>query len=933
MMSGQDWTFKGAHWWKFDFHCHSPASPDYGRKDISLKSLSPREWLLAYMRKQIDCVAVTDHNSGEWIDRLKAEYQSMKRESLPESRKLYLFPGVEISVQGGIHLLALFDPAKTRDDIFALLSKSELGFTKSRQGSPDNVTKGSFLDIVACIEDAGGVAIPAHVDGLNGLFQVLTDGPTLKSILEDTHIYAAEVVDKAYAFPGLYRDCKTSWTSVVGSDAHMPDEIGRRFTWIKMGEPSIEGLKLALLDNDLSVKRCDSMPEGSDPNAHGDFVIRSIEISKSRYCGNGQPETLQFNPWLNCLIGGRGSGKSTIVEFLRLVFRRDREIKELFSKSDFGDNEQSELVKTLDDFYREPKGRMDKGVLEPATKITADCCLHGEEFHLTWQLMPDGSIPPIQKWDGAHYAKSSGEDIAGRFPVRIYSQKQMYEMAQNPKALLRIIDEDPQVDYREWKNRHDQIAAQFRSLRAKERELMVQVAEEENIKGQLEDIRSKLALFERGENAALLKEYQIRRSQIKEVEAYQASLQENYQALANIELGTITPDSSLFGDSEEDTEIKKFIVRYTEALTSLNTRLSAIRDECRKVASQFSKDIETSLWQKNTQKILQEYQALIEELRKNGVENPDAYGLYVQRKQNLEARLMTIKGLKQQIEELEQQAQEQLTRLDAHRKELSQRRRFFLATVLESNKVVRMCLRERGDADSLEEDFRRIIGKEDETFKSDILVTEEGNESGILSALYKNYSDADLLKVKETIRDLRRDGAHTAFGGKFINYVKDKVTPEMMDELDLWIPEDSVDVEYCRDQERKEWTPISQGSAGQKTAAVLAFVLSHGSSPIILDQPEDDLDNHLINDLVVEQIRERKPQRQIIIVTHNPNIVVNGDAELVHVMNFAGGQIRVKRSGSLQEKEIRKEICQVMEGGAKAFEQRYRRIYIEGEHV
>jgi len=83
----------------------------------------------------------------------------------------------------------------------------------------------------------------------------------------------------------------------------------------------------------------------------------------------------------------------------------------------------------------------------------------------------------------------------------------------------------------------------------------------------------------------------------------------------------------------------------------------------------------------------------------------------------------------------------------------------------------------------------------------------------------------------------------------------------------------------------------------------------------------------------VEQIREKKPQRQIIIVTHNPNIVVNGDAELVHVMNFAGGQIRVKISGSLQEKEIRREICQVMEGGTKAFEQRYRRIYIEGEHV
>jgi hypothetical protein len=77
------------------------------------------------MKKQIDCIAVTDHNSGEWIDMLKAEYQSMKTESLPEFRQLYLFRESNISVQGGIHLLALFAPAKTRDDIFALLSRTE----------------------------------------------------------------------------------------------------------------------------------------------------------------------------------------------------------------------------------------------------------------------------------------------------------------------------------------------------------------------------------------------------------------------------------------------------------------------------------------------------------------------------------------------------------------------------------------------------------------------------------------------------------------------------------------------------------------------------------------------------------------------------------------------------------------------------------------
>ena len=107
---------------------------------------------------------------------------------------------------------------------------------------------------------------------------------------------------------------------------------------------------------------------------------------------------------------------------------------------------------------------------------------------------------------------------------------------------------------------------------------------------------------------------------------------------------------------------------------------------------------------------------------------------------------------------------------------------------------------------------------------------------------------------------------------------------------------------------------------------MLAFLLAHGDEPLVLDQPEDDLDNHLIYDLVVRQIRENKLRRQIIVVTHNPNIVVNGDAEMLHVMDFAAGQCRVVQEGSLQEREIRDEVCRVMEGGRDAFERRYRRL-------
>ena len=124
----------------------------------------------------------------------------------------------------------------------------------------------------------------------------------------------------------------------------------------------------------------------------------------------------------------------------------------------------------------------------------------------------------------------------------------------------------------------------------------------------------------------------------------------------------------------------------------------------------------------------------------------------------------------------------------------------------------------------------------------------------------------------------------------------------------------------------------TQASAGQRSAAMLAFLLAHGEEPLVLDQPEGDLDNHLIYDLIVRQVREQKLKRQIIIVTHNPNLVVNGDAEMVHVLDFHG-QCYVKQKGSLQKDAMREEVCRVMEGGREAFERRYRRLGPEPTHV
>ena len=120
-----------------------------------------------------------------------------------------------------------------------------------------------------------------------------------------------------------------------------------------------------------------------------------------------------------------------------------------------------------------------------------------------------------------------------------------------------------------------------------------------------------------------------------------------------------------------------------------------------------------------------------------------------------------------------------------------------------------------------------------------------------------------------------------------------------------------------------------QGSPGQKNAVILSFILSYGTQPLILDQPEDDLDNHLIYDMIVRHLRNMKEKRQIIIVTHNANIVVNGNADLVIPLIAEGGETIISHQGTLQDEPVRDEICRVMEGGRTAFEMRYKRILRE----
>ena len=155
--------FAGARWWKFDFHTHTPASTDFKDRD----GMTHESWLKAFMDQEIDCVAITDHNSGGWIYGLKQKLAELKENKPDWYRPLYLFPGVEISTHGNVHILAIFGCDKNKGDIDGLLSV--VGYSGTKGGS-DAVTSKSITDVVDAITEQEGIPIPAHVDKKRGYF-------------------------------------------------------------------------------------------------------------------------------------------------------------------------------------------------------------------------------------------------------------------------------------------------------------------------------------------------------------------------------------------------------------------------------------------------------------------------------------------------------------------------------------------------------------------------------------------------------------------------------------------------------------------------------------------------------------------------------------------------------------------------------------------
>ena len=930
-----EWPYPGARWWKFDLHTHTPASVDYGKgpDQAKFRKIKPRDWLLDFMQAGIDCVAVTDHNSSEWIEPLKEALATLDKERPSGYRPLTLFPGVELTASGGVHILAIFDPAITASKIQSIIGAVNYG---GNPGESSQACKNSPIEIIEAVTRAGGIAIPAHADMDAGLWK--QSGNTINPIIELESFIAVE--QSGATLPSHLPSNPHALAIVLGSDSHHPlgssttKQPGSHFTWIKAGAPNLVGLEMALLANDESTIRRSDATTIFDPFKRPDHFLESISVHRSRRLGQPDPVTIKFSPRLNTIIGGRGTGKSSFVHALRFAFDRG---DELSKSTDF-----TVPYQTYDRFIKQYDSDRDEGVFTKNTTVVATGQRNGIRYRVTADAIGNRRIEE-QDAETLNWNNAVEQHLTSvRFSMRLLSQGQLASLSSDDqRPLLELIDQAAFVA--DAKAELGRLGREYIQLQLGIQQFDLEFNKAPETRQALMDVVQQLSRYDQSQFIAQAIEAQKVADQdqyvagrIQDVAGFADSIEQLAQRLSLPELDTASLDRS----ESSNTIVQQSMTSLEAAVSSARKQMGSISDILHKAASTAKSDIHNSEWAAVGSEKIQRHQQTITESRGDGEFSIAEYDRLQQRKQEIEHDLNSLDETRVQRENFIEKAQEKMAEMIVARRAVTQRRINFLENELADNRYVRISVIPYGSDQRVVSDALRTVMKiTDGTFPE---VFHGANatgqqETGLVADLMSQLPEEPEQRqaaVEERLQHLhsrvqaacegkRQFGAR--FDARLQRQAKDD--PLYQSHIATWFPDDALEVQFNAGKENMEWRSIRQASAGQRSAAMLAFLLSYGQEPLVIDQPEDDLDNRLVYDLVAKQIRDRKSSRQVIVVTHNANVVVHGDSDMMHAMEYRKGQCKILAEGSMCDDAVRDAVCDVMEGGKAAFARRYRRLF------
>lgn len=889
----------GARWWQVDVHAHSPASRDYGGAeghDTEGDKPSFREWVKAYVEAGVDGAVISDHNTHEGIEPARRALAELQSED-PSFPKLVLFPGVELTVAGGVHVLGIFDPETPAEIISDVIARCNYLGTRGASTQTANAT---VSDAARHIQQAGGICVPAHSDKNAGIFtRSELDLPTIKQ----SGIAAVEVVDD----DNVPKAKANGWVALLGSDAHhlTPDGCppgqdakfpGSHFTWIKAERVDLKGLSLALTDAKESVTR--GRRGNADPNEvlHG-YIDRVLITHK------GTTRTFRLNPWMNCLIGGRGVGKSTILELIRLAMGRS------------GDLLDTALNSELQRFI--PGGERAQQWWSASSAIEVRYVKDGRPLRIVWSGA-DPEEPRVEAKTESGWESQAGF-ASDRAPIQVFSQKQIYELARQPQSFLSIVDRMEEIRKAEWTEEYLAIESQFRKAREHLRELLTETDRADRLKGRLEEVQGRLRhLAELRADPRYLEleanESQVRRATSTEEEAQGLAERLKEQATALRSLASTQGDLPGYGAR---------IDSFTAAAGLIDQAVAQL-------------DGSALEWQQGSAQ--PQWVARIEELSDwltSQTDQPhrlsaDQVTAYRKQEKDLQAELLEFENIAARLSTQEHVLCDLLSQLASKRKELHQRRFDYVAGLTAGAERTRVRVFHQGAIANVGEELRRILNRPD-SFDSAF------EDQGIPKPLFDDqpksptFPTSSIPAFKASLIDLVNRGAESDIAkrvridARFHRRSGDNQTFDLETSILLWFPEDLVTVEY-KPEGSNNFTPVDQGSPGQKTAALLAVILQMGDEPLLLDQPEDDLENKLIKHLAVETLKRIKRNRQLVISTHNANIVVTSGAEHVLVIQHGEHLPAIEASGTLQTEAVRSSVCLILEGGEEAIRTRFSRL-------
>lgn len=893
----------GATWRCVDLHLHTPGVQSFNLppggdvQKVDDRLRLTEEYVEKLVTAGIQIAAITDYQG------VRQPWFSLLRERA-DAGGIIILPGAEMSIgEGagkGLHLLLVCspdtDPARIADVIrFQGKSTERLYPDSMRSGNEELKLRGSLAETLANVrEQLGCVIIAAHANSSKGLFQSLTVPDAAELIREgliDAIDQCDSTLEKLRGTGEFTSEQLDSIACTLSSDPHSLAEIGtktlpdgrRSLTWVKLSAVDAAALRLALHDPQTRV-----LTRQPQPVRHA--RILSMEAEGGYLDGL----TLRFSDDLTTLIGGRGAGKSAILETLRYGLGGEPY------------SDQSERMSLVANALGSG-GRVRLAIERPGPErqryeVTR---VLGQQPRVS--LLATGAnvdVPPLELF---------GPD--GR-PV-ILLQREIQAVARDDGFRLRLLDEIIGDDAGRADAAVRRILEELRRNANAIDELERQMSQRDEYTERLNRLNVEVAYYQRQGVAEKLDRHSRIGADSARLETAARALDDALSthgdnAASVMELLSAASSELAAADSEHADVLKELAARIEATKDNTTKNLNAVADQLASVRDHLASAL--TRWPQLLAGLEDDLRRIQRELG-SGPVDAQRYVDTVSERTALQPIVDGMNRLDDERERLQQARRAQLRRLQDQRRDgfkLRQRAADTVNAVLD--RKLRMDVTYLGDTVAFERNLSAVLKGSRVTADA---VSSISTTSGVDGFELANA----VLQGEGAVAE--RFGITESMAQRLVSWLASE--PERLRQVEVLAPNDRVAVALIVDGAPRD---LAELSSGQKATALLLLIFAQGGRPLILDQPEDDLDNRFVYDDVVTLLRAEKGvsdptrRRQVIVATHNANIPVNGDAELVLSLADVGGHCQVRTRASIDDLAVRQEIRTVLEGGAEAFRRR-----------